>query len=124
MLAFLQVTPLELTTKLMDAAKSNGAEVRIAAVTGVSSAPMDSPSSEEAGSGGGSGAGDNPGGRRITGVTLESGEEVACDRVGAVVCFARFPAVMALLLNFFGHVKKCIYNLMHELCCLLFISPR
>ena len=37
---------MELTTKLMEAAKARGAEVRIATVAGVSSAPVDPPSDE------------------------------------------------------------------------------
>lgn len=54
----------------MDAAKEKGAELRIAAVSGVSSSPVD------AGSEGGGG-----GERQITAVVLEDGEEVPCDRV-------------------------------------------
>ena len=68
-----KVTPLELTTKLMEAAKARGAEVRIATVTGVSSAPVKPPSGEEA---------KEERGRRITAVVLEDGGEIPCDRVG------------------------------------------
>lgn len=64
-----KVTPLELTTKLMEAAEAKGAELRIAKVSGVSTSPM-----EEEGKGG-------EGERRITAVVLEDGAEIPCDRV-------------------------------------------
>ncbi|CAM9183541.1 unnamed protein product [Choristocarpus tenellus] len=62
-----QVTPLELTTKLMEAAQEKGATLRIASVEGVQT------TSE--------GGGD---GRRMAGVVLDGGEEIECERV--VVC--------------------------------------
>ena len=71
---------MELTTKLMEAAKARGAEVRIATVAGVSSAPVDPPSDEakeETEKGGG---GKEKGRRRVTAVMLEGGEEIPCDR--------------------------------------------
>lgn len=74
------MTPLELTTKLMEAARAKGAELRIGTVAGVSSAPVES--SEEGkyeGAGGGEkGVSDE---RRITGVLLDSGEQILCDKV-------------------------------------------
>ncbi|CAN0194202.1 unnamed protein product, partial [Laminaria digitata] len=73
-----QVTPLELTTKLMEAAKARGAEVRIATVSGVSSAPVSDEAKEESEKDGG---GNEEGGRRITAVVLEDGGEIPCDRV-------------------------------------------
>lgn len=71
-----QVTPLELTTKLMEAAQARGAELRIGAVAGVSTAPVAgvSEGGEEKGEGG-------DGERRVTGVLLGDGEEIPCDRV-------------------------------------------
>lgn len=67
----------------MDAAKANGSELRIAAVAGVSSAPMESSSDEakEAEGKRGGGKEELGGERRITGVVLEGGEEIPCDRV-------------------------------------------
>lgn len=76
-----KVTPLELTTKLMEAAKARGAEVRIATVSGVSSAPVDPPSDEAKGESKKGGGGTEEGGHRITAVVLENGEEIPCDRV-------------------------------------------
>eukprot|EP00903_Cladosiphon_okamuranus_P015426 g14249.t1 len=68
-----QVTPLELTTKLMEAAKERGAELRIATVSNVATSPVeaaDGKSEQE-------GEGD----KRVTAVVLEDGEEIPCDRV-------------------------------------------
>ncbi|KAG5192809.1 FAD dependent oxidoreductase [Tribonema minus] len=59
-----QVTPLELTHKLIDAAKAAGAEVRIGTVASVDT--------EESSGGSSSSA------RRVTGVTLASGETIPC----------------------------------------------
>lgn len=70
----------------MEAAKAKGAELRIGTVEGVSSAPVES--SEEgkdkgAGSRGGRGGGEKgvSDERQITGVLLDSGEQIPCDKV-------------------------------------------
>ncbi|CAN0064405.1 unnamed protein product [Scytosiphon promiscuus] len=65
-----QVTPLELTTKLMEAAEAKGAELRIATVSGVSTSPIEEEQEER-----------GEGKRRVTSVTLEDGSEIPCDRV-------------------------------------------
>lgn len=52
----------------MDAAKEKGAELRIAAVSGVSSSLVDADS-------------EGDGERQITAVVLEDGQEIPCDRV-------------------------------------------
>ena len=77
----LKVTPLELTTKLMEAALAKGAELRIGTVSGVVSIAASESPGEGAGAAGsvkGNAVGDE---RRITGVSLDSGEEIPCDKV-------------------------------------------
>lgn len=60
----------------MEAAQAKGAELRIGTVTGVSTAPVagvsDGGEKEDA---------NGDGERRVTGVVLENGEEIPCDRV-------------------------------------------
>ncbi|CAM9119458.1 unnamed protein product [Ascophyllum nodosum] len=76
-----QVTPLELTTKLMEAALAKGAELRIGTVSGVVSIAASESPGEGAGAAGsvkGTAVGDE---RRITGVSLDNGEEIPCDKV-------------------------------------------
>lgn len=68
-----KVTPLELTTKLMEAAKDKGAELRIATVSKVATSPV------EAAEGKGEQEGERD--QRVTAVVLEDGEEIPCDRV-------------------------------------------
>lgn len=68
---------MELTTKLMEAAKEKGAELRIATVSRVATSPMEAAESE----GGGKEGQDDQGDQRVTAVVLEDGEEIPCDRV-------------------------------------------
>lgn len=64
----------------MEAAQAKGAEVRIATVTGVSTAPVEV-SSGDAGTGEKRKDEGEEGERRVVGVVLEGGEEVPCERV-------------------------------------------
>lgn len=77
----IKVTPLELTTKLMEAAKEKGAELRIATVSKVATSPVEAAEPE----GGGKAGQEDGGDERVTAVVLEDGEEVPCDRVGQTI---------------------------------------
>lgn len=84
---------MELTTKLMEAAQSKGAELRIGVVTGVS---MTTLVSEDGESGKTAGPGSDMK-RRITGVVLEDGEEIPCERVGFGSLFMYFEPLCVLV---------------------------
>lgn len=64
----------------MEAAQAKGAELRIATVTGVSTTPLEG-SAEEESTGEKQASSDQERQRRITGVLLEGGELIPCDRV-------------------------------------------
>lgn len=64
---------MELTTKLMEAAKEKGAELRIATVSSVATSPVEAAESE--------GEQDKGGDQRVTAVVLDDGVEIPCDRV-------------------------------------------
>lgn len=72
----------------MQAAQAKGAELRIAAVAGVSTATVaaEERGGEEKEKGKGAGDSSDEGReRRISGVVLEDGEEIACDRVSILL---------------------------------------